>query len=422
MGCSWAAAPRFAAPSTSGLSRLSWLRFSALFFSGSATIIGSATWAAPVEVTAGACTHLNVLWDAQTGTLSAGSVANIHSKEKLKNHSRIPRGRNGMESPHTPVTKEGLLLKQSDYLGQWRQRYARLTCGQTGPVLSFYSAGSATTGQVEGRRVVLKGGMVTAHRVSRTTGIGPAFSYYPFTVETKRKTLFLATMTDDECAVWVQSISKSIQQWEAGATHSMVLLDHIDVSDGNNYVYILELCRPDGVPVQISCRYSTLRRLALHVREVEPQAAGKLPTFPPRQPLKEQGTTFLVERGIAIEKYVRALLACPVLAQIEAVRAAFPMPSPAPAEPGVEDAAAVRVQAVQRGRMERKHAAEYSAAAAKVQAVQRGRMQRQQQHSIRKMRAPRTVRFHMRVDGLFALDLQMSCKCLQWSSRCCSTG
>ena len=93
-------------------------------------------------------------------------------------------------------------------------------------------------------------------------------------------------------------------------------------SRGSSYTFVLEL-RRDSVLTRSSHRYSSLRQLALHLTILEPQAAAALPPFPSRQPLRKQTSTFLVERGIALEHYIGTLLASPVLAAYGPVRSEF---------------------------------------------------------------------------------------------------
>jgi hypothetical protein len=110
------------------------------------------------------------------------------------------------------VLKQGVLLKQSDWLGQWRSRFARLSCDQaTGmPMLEFFAnEADARSGQPERLRlrIGIAPTMLQERPVSRVSS-----GAFAFTLETmtQGKVLYLRAQTAAERLDWVNKINESV--------------------------------------------------------------------------------------------------------------------------------------------------------------------------------------------------------------------
>ena len=97
-------------------------------------------------------------------------------------------------------------------------------------------------------------------------------------------------------------------------------------SGGSVYVYVLELRLRDGSVLRSRQRYSSWRAIHRAVRDVKGRTSP-LPPFPDKNNWTRQTPTFLAARGKAIEQYIAAVLADPILAELPEVLA---LRSPAP--------------------------------------------------------------------------------------------
>ena len=89
-------------------------------------------------------------------------------------------------------------------------------------------------------------------------------------------------------------------------------------SGGSVYVYVLE-CRfaSGAVAWRRPQRYSAWRAIHRVVREAaDPSRSAALPEFPAKANWTRQTPAFLAARGKAIERYLAAVLAVPVLASL----------------------------------------------------------------------------------------------------------
>ena len=110
------------------------------------------------------------------------------------------------------------MLKQSDWLGQWRSRFARLSCDQaTGmPMLEFFAnEADARSGQPERLRlrIGIAPTMLQERPVSRVSS-----GAFAFTLETmtQGKVLYLRAQTAAERLDWVNKINESVTEWTSG--------------------------------------------------------------------------------------------------------------------------------------------------------------------------------------------------------------